>query len=287
MVSFAPSFVFVFPIAVLAATRREWAVRFFAVSVPFFALRPVTVFGHPFTAPEFAILSLGFANIIYWVKEGRIYIPRTWAIKGMLGFLLIGFLSIFYTYVAPNSVMVHPYNSGSLDFFVLKPLSVSRNNFTQYLLRILSLSSIFLLAVVHEAKRLKLLIRWVILGAVLTGISGIGFQLSILTGTVEEFSTVAKTIGFYGFKPTIGSFGPVPRMFSTVGEPGYTAHYLLYSLSLSLGLFLFDDRNVFERSELKRIIMLLFVFLVLTTSTTGYGGLLIMFCCDNSCVGPL
>jgi O-antigen ligase len=117
--------------------------------------------------------------------------------------------------------------------------------------------------------------------------------MSIVLGVIVSLSGITyqilrlKNLGYLNLKfySILGAnalnfdqkiiFGKIPKMYTFVGEPGWTALFLLYALGLAFTpLFLGkNDSNVKGRNTFFLIIITM--ALLLTTSTTAYLGLLI------------
>lgn len=263
-------------ITIVAAAKPRWALRYFIITIPLFALQPVNAIGHSFTLTEFAAISLILATVKSWATSKRITIPRSRTLALLIAFLSIGTFSAMHMHISPPEVITHPYNSGSLDAFVQEVLSSSSNNITQSALRYFSISTVLALSIVTHREEIPNIFRWNLVGATIVGIIGVVFQISVLTDTVVTFSDWMTSIGFSGFAPNVGYFGPIPRMYSTVGEPGFVADYLLYTLAIALTLLCLGDNRVFDSRKLAWYTLALLILTVLTTSSTGYGGLLIL-----------
>lgn len=263
------------PIVLFALSSERVAFVLLLASVPLYNLSLFVALSHTFRLHEIAVLVLLVHQLRRWLADGQIEIPNAPPLLWLWLFLGVASLSIVWAAINPASVPVHPYDATFQSrLFVESTLSL--DYISQLALRILFVVAITVLALtLRTGRRIELSIRALVYGAVFAGLVGVAYQLSIVTGT-SAFVEVVNGFGF-SFKPIPGRLGPVPRMFSTTGEPGFTAGYLLYALALVLSAIVFvDGAALFDENESLILLGTLGILLALTTGTTGYGGLLIL-----------
>lgn len=263
------------PFILLALYRRSWSFLFVIVSTPFFDLEVFYALSHQFRLPEVAILILIGHYFIFWLQEGRFRVKNSTPILLLWAFLGICALSILVLIVRPAMVQVHPY-TGSYQSRLFIDLAVSSKNVSQLLLRGFFVLAVTALVVHLEEEGLPKAIRGIVFGAVAAGIFGIMYQLMVIGGLDNSLSWLVR-FGFGRLPLSPGFLGPIPRMFSVPGEPGYVADYILYALSIVLTLSIIPGTNtIFCKKELLLLTPFLGVALLLSTGTTGYGGFLIL-----------
>lgn len=276
MVIVEPVAAVVVPIALLAAMRRHWAFLFLLVSVPFFNVEVVRAVSHGFNPPEIALLILGTHLIAGWVRERRIVLPNAGPIMLLWVFLGVAVLSVVWAVVRPPAVLVHPYGQPFLDR-TFDDAAVGLHYVTQIVLR-----GVFVFAVTAVATHLvrtgtvRTAVRGIVYGAVLTALVGFSYQVAVLA----DASILLRQLTAAGFGPfltTPDRLGPLPRMYSLPGEPGFTADYLLYAVALTGALAVLPgERWAFSRRKAAGLTGFLVIALLLSTGTTGYGGLVVL-----------
>lgn len=276
MVSVEPVALLILPIAAVAAFRQRWAFLFVLGSVPFFAVEAVTAVSHSFNPPEIAIMVLGGHVVIGWFSDGRLELQNSKSLLWLWAFLGVAAVSVVWGVINPVSVPVHPYGS-TFRSRLFVDAAVRSSYVTQLVLRAFFVFAITILTVfISRRQRIKLGVRGVVYGAVFVGMVGLLYQIAIVSG-LHFVPESLQTVGFRRFPTSPGTIGPVPRMYSTAGEPGYTADYLLYGFSMTITLWLIPgDGWAFNRQELKGITGFLGIALLSSTGTTGYGGLVIL-----------
>jgi len=273
MISPTPAAILFIPIAVIASVRRKWALSYLLLSVPLFHVKLFVAVGHQFTLPEIAMIALGVSQVIHWLRTGKTVLAIGTPIQLVFVFLAVCVLSVVNAVINPADVLTHAYNSRINDVELVQ-MTVTSTNFTQLLLRTFFVGSVFVLYTVLVEYSLRRVIRGLVLGSVFVGIVGIVYQLFLLSGTtwfaqkLYQFGHVAEPNG-YGFT------GPIPRMGSTAGEPGHTAQYILFTFPVTVTLWILNDESVMSHRELSLTSLFLFFVLIVSTSTTAYGGLII------------
>lgn len=276
MVIVHPIAVIVLPLAALSVYRRRWAFLFLLFSVPFFSLEVVIAASHPFNPPEIALLVLGGHITIEAVRNSHLSLPNAQPLLLLWGFLGAATLSVIWAVVNPTSVLVHPYRLGFPTFRFVESF-LTFDYVSQLLLRVFFVAAVTVICVyLVRSDQLVTAVRGVIYGAVAAGIVGIVYQAAF----VLQFSAlpmILEGIGFGDFPTNPGMMGPIPRMFSLPGEPGFTADLLLYALAVTTTLMLVPGPNrIFGTKEVRGLTLFLAMALLLSTGTTGYGGLVIM-----------
>lgn len=268
---FAPAAYVFLPIAVAAAFRKRWALCLVFAAIPLYGLRLFHAVGHPFTATEISILSLGLAQAVDWGRTRQIEIPTAPPLYLFGGFLVVGVISIVYAYLNPADVLVRPYNVlGTSD--VMRPYEWTTASITQFALRLFSLGAIALIAIAIRDEGIGSAIQAIVYGAVAVGAIGVLYQASILLG-VTAIPEFLRWIGIERLRLSPSSLGPLPRMYSTVNEPGYVAHYLLTALALTATYsFSTHGNGLFSKRRAGVLSLVLLIMIGLSTGTTGYGG---------------
>lgn len=271
-----PAAIVVVPLALVALQRRKWSLVFLVGSAPFVSLTVVTAISHEFTPSEIILIGLIGKQVFKWLKRGSVVFDDERVSGWLVLFGVFCVLSVVYAAIRPTDVLVHPYNVGGFGTFLFEPFSFSTANITQLLLRLFFVVSVFVIAKTIEGRtEVRQIVRWLILMGLLVGSVGVIYQLTVVTN--HPLAGVLRWIGFNRFPDHPGFTGPLPRMYSLPGEPGFTADYLLFTLALAVTLFLSGEQNgILSRRESGIMAGLLFVFLLLSTGTTGYGGLVIL-----------
>jgi len=263
------------PFMILALSRRSWAFLFVVASIPFFGLKMFYALSHQFILPEIAMMILMGHYSIYWLREGRFQIKNSTPVLLLWAFLGVCGLSVLALVVQPTIVQVHPY-FGSYQSRLFINLGVSSKNVSQLLLRAFFVLSVTVLAIHLEKEGVREAIRGVVFGAVAAGLFGVVYQLMVL-GELNTLLTILVNFGFGRLPASPEAMGPIPRMFSMPGEPGYVADFFLYALGIVLTLSILPGPNdTFNQKELRFLTPFLGAALLLSTGTTGYGGLVIL-----------
>lgn len=274
MVALLPAGVIFIPIAFLAARRRRWALILLAISVPFFGLTVLQAVSHEFHAAEIAVLALGINQFLRWTRTDKGYLPWPTAFTGFSIFITISALSIVYAIISPADILVNQYGV-TPDDFNLVSLSFGWSNVTQFMLRLFTIGAIVLISMNIDQDEIPQLVRLVVLGGIFSGVIGVLYQFTVFFG-IQFFQEFLQWFG-EGIDPGgYGFIGPIPRMGSVSGEPGHTSQYLLYTFTIVLTLLMTANRCVFKVEELIILVPTAFILLLATTSTTGYGGFLVM-----------
>jgi len=263
------------PLLAVALLRERYAFYAFIASIPLFTIIPLQAVGHPFRLPELTLMILMYHYTRQWLRDGRIVLPNRLAVVWFLVFIGICAASVVYaSVVPPTDVLGHPYNT---PFRPVKavPLAVSFTNVTQLLLRIMFVLGVFVAAASLTDARLRFALRWSVFGAIIVGVIGVVYQLSISIGVYTPFA-VLRAIGVDSFPRHPGSLSVIPRMFSLPGEPGYTADFMLLGFAVAaMSVILRGDSGILQRREAVVCTVTLGVLILLSTSSTGYGGLVV------------
>lgn len=263
----------VLPLLGAALLQRRWAVYLLAFAIPLKTLDVAVAASHPFDLPELALLVVcGHFAVGVWKRRG-LRLDRSTTATYAFAFTFIALLSVLYLAVRPANVLVHPYDvSSGFGAFELSRVSLTSTNLTQLLLRWFVVGGVVIVASTVTPSDVRVVTRWVVLSAVLVGLFGVAYQVSIVVDA--GLADTLHLLGFRRFPASPSVVGPLPRMYSFTGEPGATASYLLYALAIATTLALSNGFNsVFRRGEAAVAAAVLFILLVLTTGTTGYGGL--------------
>lgn len=270
-----PAAFVIVPIFLLAQLRRRWSFYFVLFSVPLFHLSLFTVAGKIMNTPEIAMIGLMSHQIYVWLRHRRVALPN----KGLLwflGFLFVALVSIVHIAVDPASGLVNPYGEAFIDY-QLMPVTFSSTVLTQFVYRAFTVGSFIVIATTMTQWRALTSLRWIVYSSIGVGIVGVTYQLSRLV----QFYALPGAFRWFGFRKfydTRDSFGPLPRMYSPVGEPGTTSTFLLLGLAVAVTSLLYcDSETIFSRSEAFAATVALALLLLLSTGTTGYGGTIIFF----------
>ena len=263
------------PFAVVSIFRRRLALLLTLVSIPFFALDIGYFLDHFFSFPEVIIIALLLNQMLHMYHEDVVILPVNSPIYLLIAFGIVSILSVFALLVNPLEVMTHSYNFSTLDGFRLSPIEFTRNNISQLLLRLFVVAAIIGLSVELSHYDLEKVIRLVIVISLLVGGFGVFYQITQQINATGIWA-LAATFGLDIMTNAGGFLGTgIPRMWTVAGEPGQTASYLLYAFSLVVTLSFLPETRVLSRTQLRLTGGALFFLLILTTSATAYGGLLI------------
>lgn len=275
MVSVYPAAAIFIPCLLYTVHSRRRSVLYFLLSIPLFDITVAHAVSHPFIVPEVAFFGLLGNQVIRWSRDERAEVPWSRAHTWFSIFLAIGAISLIYVAENPASVLVNPYGSyaGNFDWI---PLTLSLSNITQLVLRVFPVIVIMIFSWSIDISEIPHAIRTLVIGGVIVGCTGVFYQISVLAGWsfVPQaglwFGGMWRPLGEYGF------LGPVPRMGTISGEPGHTAQFLLYLLAVTTTLHLTGSNRVFRERTQFALVMILGGFLLLTTSMTAYGGLIVL-----------
>lgn len=272
MVSFYPAVIFL-PLAVIASRKQRWALIFFLASLPLFDVTAFFAVSHPFTVPELGIFAISISVLKDLRRGSTVSFNDPLPVIAGVAFLSISALSIVLLVVRPASIQVNPYGF-TPDDFMLQAVSISFSNISQLLLRVFFVISVFLLALTIDSDNLEFVTRAVILGGIFAGTVGVIYQLFALLQS-DLFIKFLYWFGRTGRLEGMGTLGPLPRMASVSGEPGHTAQYMLYAFAVSATLLATGSYNVFSRGTLRTVLGVLSGLLLMSTSGTAYGGLIV------------
>lgn len=274
MVIIYPSAVFLIPLTISLFVNRKWIPLIFILTVPFFSLIVFEAVGHPFTLPEIAIILLTLDLVDYLVRRDDTVTIHKNALLLASTFVFLGIISAIILFLFPTSQTTSAYNSAYI--FLDKetsPLIYSSSNITQTLLRLFSFGSIFIIYLSFSKKDLVKYIRLLVFEGLIVGAIGILYQLFLLfeiplIGTLRWF-------GFISVQSLPPFFGPLPQLMSVPGEPGYTALYFLFLLGITTTVMISNYERIFSQNESIIFTVLFILFIFLTGSGTGFGGIII------------
>ncbi|WP_227777717.1 O-antigen ligase family protein [Haladaptatus pallidirubidus] len=270
-------FIFI-PLLILASRQKDYSLMFFFASLPFYGLHVFRLVGHAFTFPELALMAFGVNQIQRWYRSREIKIPATIPLYALFGFWITCLLSVLYLVLNTPSITVHPYNTGSLDELVLRDLSFTLNNISQLILRTFFVWAVIVLTINIDREGINNAIKAVIFGGCVILSVGIVYQVT----QFFNFYAFAQFLEWLGFRIQTragGFLGLIPRMWTTAGEPGFAAHYLLFALSLTAPFAVVSEQStsIFTKFGGRVFSSIFLAGIILSTSTTGIGGLLIFF----------
>lgn len=265
------------PIIFVTSLRFRWALSAFILSIPWKTAVLATAVGHKFVLPEVTIIIL-ICHMGRRVITKKIKLPMHLTNIALLGFGGAATISVLtLLFQPPTGLLGRPYNIATgYGAFTLVPISFSVDALTQLALRWFFVVSTVSLGVVFSTRNriLPWVLRITVYNALLVGWFGILYQLSLLGG-IEAFPEGLQSLGFARFPVSPGTLGALPRMFSITGEPGATAHFLLFALVITSLTALSEDEGVFDRLPAAVFSVMLLGLIILTTGTTGYGGLIV------------
>lgn len=262
------------PIVLASTRRRTWALACLLASVPFRALDLFHVASRWFSFPEVAMMGLLVSYLFHVRREREFLLPSSPPIYLLAGFLVVCVASLVHLLIDPLEAMTHTYNTGSHREFVLRPIEFSITNVTQLALRTFAIGAVIGLSVVLAEFDVRRVLRALIACALFVGAFGVFYQI---TQEVEAYWIweLANAFGLDIKENSGGAFGFLPRMWTPIGEPGHGASYLLYAFALTATLSFLPETRVASRGQLRVASVVLLAVLILSTSTTGYGGLLV------------
>lgn len=265
-----------------ALLSRKVAIMIFLFSIPLKELIVLDLFGRAMRPNEVVIFALGLHALYivvtqFSIEDGkRIMTSGRFVSIGLFGIICV--ISTLYAFInPPEGVTVHPYNiDASFGAFAVTELELGRNNITQLIMRLFFLGAFVVVALTFKEEDIVQGIRWIVYGALAGGVIGIAYQVSVAleSPAVPYFM---QEIGFnrFAYPPTYA--GPLPRMFSIQGEPGTVANMLLFALALLLvSVLAVNSRPIFSKVWDIVIVFMLWGLILLSTGTTGYGGLIIL-----------
>ena len=269
-----PAGILLIPVAILSIYRHQLAVFFTLVSVPFFVLHVGTFASHNFRFPEVMLIALLVSHALLVLRERDFSLPSTSPIYFLIGYGIVCVVSVLYLIIDPLDAMTHAYNSGSLDKFALSPIRFAGENVSQLLLRMFTIGAIIGLSAALSEYDIRRVTRLVVVVSVFVGGSGVLYQTTQFLNVTVLWEWAAS-FGLDIMVKSGGILGMLPRMWTVAGEPGFTASYLLYAFSLTATLSFLPETRVLSRQKVRVVTVMLFSMLVLTTSATAYGGLLV------------
>jgi len=195
-----------------------------------------------------------------------------------LGFLLACYLSLLMPAVLRGAVYVVPMDTAYQEYENVELLRFTIRNLLQVVYPTFMVFFFLSLAKeIRDLRDLKNIARLSIVTAFV--IIGFGFvqQLGIVTGVQPLVEVVFRLVtGFEDVSriySTYNMIGPLPRMFSLVGEPGFTASYLVFVFAMVLALKYNVVRTGWKTKHDNLAQLFLLFGLIMTGSTTAYLGL--------------
>jgi len=257
------------------------------------------VFSAPFFSANVLLLSIFTARIkIHFFLGGLLllsYALRHVMSTKRLGFslskealLLLWFwcailVSLFMPVIHKGEELVFPIETKFLEFVhfqtsFFEPLKLRRANFTQALYPIFM--GMLFLGLIREMKSISLIKKVLKISvglSLLVAFSGFFYQAVLATGKFHIFESWYYFLSGRSQARELGSFEFLPRMYSIVGEPGFTDVYLLFALGIVATLVLSRQTNLLWGNKNRIFFVFLFITLLLTGGTTGFLGIAILF----------
>jgi len=205
-----------------------------------------------FEVPKMIFVYLAAAIIFFltlskFILQGKITVPKNWAIVTFLIFIVIQVLSTLFSIDKFTSIFGYPsrLNGGLLSQFAY---------FAIFTGAFVNLNS-------EKSKKLLMAIVTSAFAVTLWGIPahfGKDPSCLVLTGTLNSSCWQKE-------------FDPTVRIFSTLGQPNWLASYLVLTLPIALAFSLISTQSKIKVSFLA-ITLVLFTGLIMTTSRAGFLG---------------
>lgn len=273
-----PIAIFLLPLLMIASLRFRWSLAMFVFSIPWKTAVLFSAISHTFVFPEVALLIL-VVHLVWKFTHEDIKLPLPMTSVALLGFGLMVVLSMVILLLDPPAGLYgRPYNiQRGYGAFPLVQIEFSLNTITQAILRWFFIGAVVTIIVTFSLREelIPWAVRAIVASALLVGFVGILYQMSVLFGANVVPRTI-QSVGFKRFPVTPSKLGPLPRMYSITGEPGATAHFLLFAFTITVTTLLSDLEGMFTRGRALILSGVLFVLILFTTGTTGYGGLLVL-----------
>ena len=162
-----------------------------------------------------------------------------------------------------------------IDSFTLEPIMFRRVNVTQYLYLVFFCTVFFVLCrQMISFERILRTVKVLIWASLLVLFSGFFHQTMHILGKQEELKSL---YAFCGTSSQIYTLFGLPRMSSISGEPSFTVIYLLMGICLLFPQVVRNEYIYLTRKMTYFFIMLLVIGLLLSGSTTGFLGLIVVF----------
>jgi len=208
----------------------------------------------------------------------------------LIVFCSISLLSLIMPIILKGNIRVMGFDQSffgdyaKLDYYASSiPLELRRTNLTQYLYLVFMVVSYFNITnlIKSEKQIIKTSIILVKLGLIVT-IMGFLYQIFVILGFYNIYNYINYFLKgrFLQYSGKTAFGGQIPRMYTIVGEPSFTASFLILSLSLVF-VPLFLKKNL-KLKNYPYNYLVFFIFslgIILCTSTTGYFGLFILLLC--------
>jgi len=262
-------------------SRRQlfWAT---VASIPFFytyvadlsitLVQPYQYFGVLLILRNLVDMGLGQGRRSYSIS------PATGAV---LLFLLAGYLSLIMPVLFRDVIYVVPPETSYQEYENVELLRLRMRNVFQITYpTFMVLMFLSLVKEIQGLRDLKNVVRLSVLCALVVIGFGLFHQIGMMLGLNALVESAFRLVTGFDEVPRIYStynmIGPVPRMFSLAGEPGYTGSYLVFvfAIILALGYNVVRDGWSLKRDKLMQLLLLF--GLIMTGSTTSYLGLCVV-----------
>jgi hypothetical protein len=198
-------------------------------------------------------------------------------------FLLIISVSLFMPFFLQNDVNVISFQSsvGLVDSIEFERLEFRQSNLTQLIYPLFQIILFTcLVTYISSIKKIHRTIDLLIKSSFIIFGTGLLHIILVQLGSLEILSAIKLvTSGAAEFKSSAdrGLFG-LARMHSWAGEPGYTSFFLLSILGICLASILTRNYSILKNRRRAHLLFAIsFIGVVLSTGTTGYVGLVILF----------
>ncbi|MFW6008412.1 MAG: O-antigen ligase family protein [archaeon] len=230
------------------------------------------------------LMLLIIKRLFLLIKNNKILIYQKIEYSLLIFFVFVSFISLLMPLLLQNEIRVLGFDQSSFGAInklpykeISIPLQLRRTNFTQLLyLLFVSLSYFFINLEIKDKNEIIKITNLYIYSGVFITLQGLFYQFAVMTNKYSLYDYInyflkGEFIPFNGKMMT----NSIPRMYTIVGEPGYTASFLLLPI-----IILFVD--IFTHSKSSSIKKYILFFLLLTglffsSSTTGYLGLFVLF----------
>lgn len=266
----------VIPLGILLLiTKKNWLFNAFIFFTPFTASAVININSITFG------LQIPYYFAILWIIRNSFPVLYTNNLKlskyvlklliPLLLFWIIALISLLMPIILDNKVLVHYPD----DPWIFSPLKFKRVHITQFLYLTFVISvAMFLSFEVNTKEKLYKAIRILLISGTFVCIWGIFQFVGYYVGIPYPYWLFNNNISFsQGYGQTV--LGIFKRISSVAPEPSKFAIYLLWILPFFLALRIKNDYLI-VRKRLSLYVLLLFIVLLFSTSTTSYLGVVFM-----------
>jgi len=213
--------------------------------------------------------------------QGRRSYSISPATAAVLLFLFVGYLSLIMPALLQDLIYVVPAETSYQEYENVELLRFRLRNVFQIIYpTFMILMFLSMVKEIRGVRDLKSLVRVSIFSAFVIIGFGLFHQIGMMMGQSQVVEAVFRVVTGFSEVPRIYStynmIGPLPRMFSLAGEPGYTGSYLVFVFAIVLALGYNVVRDGWSLSRGKLVQLVLLFGLIMTGSTTSYLGLCLL-----------